>query len=303
MQPTLLGLHHVTAIADDPQQNVDFYTGVLGLRLVKVTVNRDDPEVYHLHYGDDLGRPGSLLTFYCWPGAIRGRPGTGQVSSTALAVPPGALDGWRARLLAQGIAVDGPAPRGEAEVLSFRDPHGVALELVAHPAVAARPASPRSLLPADLAIRGLDGVTIWVRGHAPTHAFLAIALRLRPGDEVDGVRRYTMDDGQGGTRVDVRTMPGMGRSLTGVGSVHHVGIRVLDDKALHLWRSQLAAHVRRVRGVQDWVYYRAFSVIEPGGVRIELATDEPGMTVDEGPADLGTRLVLPSWLQARRTEL
>jgi glyoxalase family protein len=177
----------------------------------------------------------------------------------------------------------------------------VALELVAHPAVAARPASPRSLLPADLAIRGLDGVTIWVREQAPTDAFLTIALRLRPGDEADGVRRYTMDDGQGGTRVDVRTMLRMGRSLTGVGSVHHVSIRVLDDKALHLWRSRLAAHVRRVGGVQDWVYYRAFSVIEPGGVRIEPATDQPGMTVDEGLANLGTRLVLPSWLQARRS--
>src|SRR5919199_6330664 len=120
MTPSLWGLHHVSAIADDPQRNVDFYTSVLGLRLVKVTVDVDDPEAYHLYYSDARGRPGTLLTFYCWPGAIRGSPGTGQVSSTALAIPPGALAAWHRRLSAHGVVVAGAPPGGGGGMLSFR---------------------------------------------------------------------------------------------------------------------------------------------------------------------------------------
>src|SRR5437763_4399938 len=182
MTPSLLGLHHVTAIADDPQRNVDFYTGVLGLRLVKVTVAVDDPEAYHLCYGDARGRPGTLLTFYCWPGAIRGSPGTGQILSTALAIPPRALAAWPRRLSAHGVAVEGPVPWGAEQVLSFRDPDGLALELVAAPVVDRWPAPRRGPLPAAEAIRGLYGITLWVEVPEPTEAFLTAALGARRQD-------------------------------------------------------------------------------------------------------------------------
>jgi glyoxalase family protein len=212
MTPSLLGLHHVTAIASDPQQNVDFYTGVLGLRLVKVTVNVDDPEAYHLYYGDELGRPGTLLTFYCWPGAIRGRPGTSQVIVTALAVPPNTLDAWRSRLSAHGVVVEGPSSRGAGQVLAFRDPDGLALELMAHPAVVRWPAPLDGPIPAMQAIRGLYGITIWVQRRTPTEAFLTAALGARrlEEDAVGGLRRYRLGRGGPGTLVDVREMQGVG---------------------------------------------------------------------------------------------
>ena len=163
------GIHHVTAIASDPQQNVDFYTGVLGLRLVKLTVNFDDPGAYHLYYGDAVGHPGTLLTFFAWPGAPKGRQGTGQVAITAFCIPPGALDYWVERLNGRGIAVEGPTPRfgaqGGEQVLAVTDPDGPLLELVAHPTAQERPGWQRGPVPAEQAIRGLHGVTLWEDGY------------------------------------------------------------------------------------------------------------------------------------------
>jgi catechol 2,3-dioxygenase-like lactoylglutathione lyase family enzyme len=305
MTPSLLGLHHVTAIAGDPQQNVDFYTGVLGLRLVKITVNVDDPEAYHLYYGDELGRPGTLLTFYCWPGAIRGRPGTGQVIVTALGVPPNTLDAWCSRLSAHGVFVEGPSSRGAGQVLAFRDPDGLSLEPIAHPAVVRWPAPLDGPIPAMQAIRGVYGITIWVQRRTPTEAFLTAALGARrlEEDAVGGLRRYRLGRGGPGTLVDVREMQGVGPGLTAVGSVHHVGVRVRDKRALSLWQERLATYVDTVGAVQDRLYYRSITVEEPGGVRIDLATDGPGVGVDEDPAELGTHLALPPWLEHRRTHL
>ena len=304
MTPSLWGLHHVSAIADDPQRNIDFYTGVLGLRLVKVTVDVDDPEAYHFYYGDARGRPGTLLTFYCWPGAIRGSPGTGQVSTTALAIPPGALTAWHRRLSAHSVAVAGPVPRGEGQMLSFRDPDGLALELMAAPAVARWPAPGRGPLPAAAAIRGLYGITLWVEVLEPTEAFLTAGLGARRQDvgPNDGLRHYVLGRQGPGTRIAVRATPGVGHCALGLGSVHHVAVRVPDDAALTGWRGWLAPHVA-VGPVQDYVYYRSITVAEPGGVRLELATEGPGVTVDEGAVEVGTRLALPPWLEHRRAQL
>jgi catechol 2,3-dioxygenase-like lactoylglutathione lyase family enzyme len=305
MTPSLLGLHHVTAIAGDPRLNVNFYTGVLGLRLVKVTVNVDDPEAYHLYYGDELGRPGTLLTFYCWPGAIRGRTGTGQVIITALAVPPTSLDAWQSRLATYDVPAQGPSPRAGGQVLSFRDLDGLALELVAHPAVARWPAPTVGPIPARQAIRGLFGITMWVQRLAPTDAFLTAALGARWLEEasVGDLRRYRLGRDGPGMLVDVREMPGVGRGLIAVGSVHHVGVRVRDKRALSLWQERLTTNVGTVGVVQDRLYYRSITIEEPGGVRIDLATDGPGVAVDEDPTELGTHLALPPWLEARRPHL
>jgi glyoxalase family protein len=190
MTPSLWGLRHVSAIADDPQRNVDFYTSVLGLRLVTVTVDVDDPEAYHLYYGDAQGRPGTLLTFYCWPGSIRGSPGTGQVSSTTLAIPPRALTAWHRRLSAHGVAVEGPVPRGEGQMLSFRDPDGLALELVAAPGVARWPAPGWGPLPAAEAIRGLYGITLWVEVLEPTESQPHDVLLRKVADDVHKITSH-----------------------------------------------------------------------------------------------------------------
>jgi glyoxalase family protein len=291
----------VTAIAGAPQQNVDFYAGVLGLRLVKVTVNVDDPEAYHLYYGDALGRPGTLLTFYCWPDAISGRPGTGQVVATALGVLPGALAAWRRRLRDHGVQIEGPLVRDEGEALAFRDPDGRALELMAHPAVAQWPSVGRGPLPDGLAIRGLYGVTLWVQERAPTGSFLTGVLGLRPLEErIGDLRRYRFGSEGPGTRVDVREVPTAGPGLVAVGSVHHVGLRVPDEAAVDAWRERLAAHDIAIGPPRDRVYYRALRLEAPGGVRLELATDGPGVGVDDDPAQPPEQLVLPPWLERRR---
>jgi glyoxalase family protein len=283
------------------------YAGLLGLRLVKVTVDIDDPEVYHLYYGDEVGRPGTLLTFYCWPGAIRGRPGTGQAVVTALSVPPGALDAWHHRLATHDVLVEGPAPHGEGQALAFRDPDGLALKLIAHPDVAPWPPALRGPVPVPEAetIRVLYGMTLWVQERAPTEAFLTVALGLHPldADRIGNLRSFRFAGEGPGTRIEVREVRTVGPGLIAVGSVHHMGIRVPDEAALHAWRERLAAQDQAVSLTCDRVYYQAITVAEPGGVRIELATDGPGVAADEEPAEEGTCLVLPPWLEQRRLHL
>jgi catechol 2,3-dioxygenase-like lactoylglutathione lyase family enzyme len=295
----------VTAIADDPQRNIDFYTGVLGLRLVKVTVNADDHDVYHLHYGDDLGQPGTLLTFYCWPGALRGRPGTGQVIRTGLAVPPGSLATWYRRLRRHRVPVDPPVTRGDVQSLAFRDPDGLLLELVADPASATLPVPMPAQRPTAVSIRGLHGIAIWAspHGHVPTDAFLTRILPGRMRDEMIGVRRYTVGSTGRGRNIEVQEMPGVGRGLTAVGSVHHIAYRVPDVETLALWLAHFRAHGIASTSIRDHVYYHVVGVEEPTGLHVELATDGPGITVDESPAELGTHLVFPPWLEEQRTQI
>jgi glyoxalase family protein len=200
----LLGIHHVTAIAGDPQRNLDFYAGTLGLRLVKRTVNFDDSQSYHLYYGDGVGRPGSLLTFFPWPGAAPGRAGIEQVAVTALAIRPGAVGFWIERLLRHNVRYDGPRRRGAgadaAQVLAFRDPDGLLLELVAHPAAEGRPAwGDAPGIPAHHAIHGLHAVTLWVHDAAPTERTLVDTLGFRALGEDGTTRRYAAGDGGPGT--------------------------------------------------------------------------------------------------------
>jgi glyoxalase family protein len=200
------GIHHVTAITRNARRNLEFYSRILGLRFVKKTVNFDDPGTYHLYYGDEVGRPGTLLTFYCWPGAIRGRPGTGQTIATAPAVPPGTLVAWRRRLTAHGVLAEGPAPRGAGQVLAFHDPDGLALDLVAHPSVTGWPAARGRQIPARQAIRGLYGVTLRVAECTLTETFLtaALGLRLLDEDRIGGLRCYGFDgEGPGASTIGV----------------------------------------------------------------------------------------------------
>lgn len=299
------GLHHVTAIAGDPQGNLRFYGEVLGLRLVKRTVNFDDPGTYHLYYGDALGRPGTLLTFFPWPGARPGQVGASQVAVTALTIPEAAVGYWRERLRAHGVAVEGPIPRfGEEEVaLWFRDPDGLWLELVAHPQAEGRPGWPEGPVPPEHAIRGLHAVTLWEALPEPTLRFLIEGMGFRIVREEGEWIRLAVGPGGPGAWVDLRPAPGAPRGRVAVGTVHHVAWRARNDAEQGAWRTHLQAMGLFVTPVMDRKYFRSIYFREPGGVLFEIATDSPGFAVDEPPERLGSGLMLPAWLEPRRAEI
>ena len=297
------GLHHVTAITADAQRNLDFYTGTLGLRLVKLTVNFDDPSSYHFYYGDALGTPGSILTFFVWPGAPRGRRGTGQAAATTFAIPEGALAYWRERLGGQGIAVETAASRFGDEVLTFADPDGMALELVARSRQTAAPTWAGRPVPAEQAIQGIDGVTVEVNRLDPTAALLTGALGFELRGE-DGNRvRYVLDRDDRTAVVDLILTPRGGPGTIAAGNVHHVAWRTPDDATQLLWRDELTRLGLQVSPVLDRMYFHSIYFREPSGVLFEIATDPPGFATDETIDHLGERLTLPPWYESAREEI
>lgn len=293
------GIHHISAICGDPQANLDFYSGLLGLRLVKRTVNFDDPGMYHLYYGDTEGAPGTLLTFFPIPSAPRGRRGTGEVSTTALAIPADSLGYWTERLAAHGTA---PTERFGETVLAFEDPSGLPLELIATDDN--RPGWQNGPVPPEHAIRGLHSATLLVQTYEPTHAVLTEALGCRLLGQEGGRHRYAMGDDAPGALVDVLYLPNQGRhGLGSLGSVHHIAWRVPDDAALEGARQMLEERGLRPTPVRERNYFRSVYFREPGGVLFELATDPPGFTIDEPVESLGSQLKLPDWLEPKRDQL
>lgn len=306
--PTVLGLHHVSAIAADPQRNIDFYAGVLGLRLVKRTVNFDDPQTYHLYYGDGIGTPGTLMTFFPWPGARQGRQGGGQVAVTSFAIRPGAVGFWLERLLRHGVAYEGPVKRGSGaaveQAITFRDHDGTMLELVASPAAEGRPAWDAAPgIPAPQAIHGLHGVTLWVDEPGPTEQVLRETLGFSDAGDHDGMRRFAAGAGGPGALVTVRAVGGFPRGVGGAGIVHHVAFAVSDEAAQLVGRAAAADAGLDPTPVIDRSYFRSVYFREPGGVLYELATNGPGFTIDEPAERLGQELMLPPRYSARRNEL
>ncbi len=307
--PRTAGIHHVTAIASDPQRNLDFYVGTLGLRLVKRTVNFDDPATYHFYFGDETGSPGSLLTFFPWPGARRGRAGAGQVAVTSFAAPAAAIGFWVERLVARGVAFDGPTTRrfagGVAEsVLAFRDPDGMLLEIVGLADAGARGGWGGPVgVPAAHALRGIAGVTLWVAEHEGTGAVLTGPLGLVAAGEEEATRRYRAAGDAAGGRVDVRAVSGFPRGVEGAGTVHHVAWRAADERAQLALREAVIAAGGRPTPVIDRLYFRSVYFREPGGVLFELATDGPGFAVDEPRERFGLRLALPPRLEVERAEI
>jgi predicted esterase/catechol 2,3-dioxygenase-like lactoylglutathione lyase family enzyme len=303
----LLGIHHVTAIASDPQRNVDFYAGVLGLRLVKRTVNFDDPETYHFYYGDEIGTPGSIMTFFPWPGARRGRIGSGQVALTAFSILPSAIGFWVERLTRHGVKYEGPLARhlsdGE-KILSFTDPDGLLLELVAHPGAEARPAwGGAPGIAREHAIHGFHSVTLWLENGDRSEHLLTERLGFRAITEEGSTRRFATGDGGPGTIVDVRTIGDFGRGVGGAGTVHHVAFRVADDAKQLDVRRVVANDGLHPTPVIDRNYFHSVYFREPGGVLFELATDPPGFLIDESRDHLGESLKLPPQYESHRAEI
>ena len=305
MTPTLPGIHHVTAITADAQKNIDFYTGVLGLRLVKLTVNFDDPSSYHLYYGDELGRPGTVMTFFAWPGAHRGRIGPPQVTSTAFAVPAGSIGYWVARLRSSSVQVEPASERFGAWTIHFADPDGMGVNLVESDEPGGRPWT-GSAVPDEHAIRGFHGVTISEEGYEST-AKLLTELMGFTADGSEGNRfRYRAGTGAGGglgSTVDLLCVPDARHGTMGAGIVHHVAFRTPADAQQLEWRKRIVGAGLNVSPVMDRNYFHSIYYREPGGVLFEIATDGPGMTVDE-PADrLGARLMLPPQYEPHRKSI
>jgi glyoxalase family protein len=293
------GIHHVTAIADNPQKNVDFYSGILGLRLVKKTVNFDDPGSYHLYYGDAAGNPGTIMTFFSWPGAYRGRIGTGQVSTTSFAVPEDSLGYWVERLVERGVRFEQPKKRFDETVLAFEDPDGLAVELVARPGRDGGEA-PGGPVPAEHAIRGISGVTLSEQSGKATTDFLTNLLGFEKVEEEDGRMRY-LTTSSSGSFADVLVRPDGAAGRVAVGTVHHVAWRAPDDETQEEWREELLYHGFDATPVLDRVYFHSIYFREPGGVLFEIATDPPGFAVDE--EHLGESLKLPPWLEEDRERI
>ena len=305
---SVLGIHHVTAIAADPQRNLDFYVGLLGLRFVKRTVNFDDPQTYHFYFADETGTPGSVLTFFPWPGAHRGRQSTGQVAVTSFAVLPTALGFWVGRLVRHSIPFDGPTKRGAGaaaeQVIAFRDPDGMMLEIVAHASAETRPAWARAPgIAADQAVRGFHSVTLWEEQHEATERLLVDTLGFRRVSEHETTRRYAAGDGGAGTLVNVRAIGGFPRGAGGAGIVHHVAFRAADDAAQLAIREQVVAAGPTPTPVIDRTYFHSVYFHEPGGVLFEIATDGPGFAIDEPVDHLGERLMLPAQYESYRSQI
>lgn len=299
--PFPTGLHHLTAIATDAQANIDFYAGLLGLRLVKKTVNFDDPSAYHLYYGDEHGTPGSIITFFYWPGAARGQIGSGQITAITLAAPAAALDFWRERLTRHGVSVTSRREFGE-DVLAFSDPDGIPVRLVGV-AADSRAGWSGAGIAAEHAIRGLHTAELTVREAGPTEDLLTTVMGWSLVRR-DGKRaRFSAGAGGPGHFVDVIADASTPRGTGGAGTVHHLAFRVPDDAAELAMQSRIAAAGYHVSDVRDRDYFRSIYYRERGGILFEIATDTPGFAIDEPATTLGQALQLPRQFRSARSRI
>ena len=298
------GIHHVTAISGPARRNVDFYVGTLGMRLVKKTVNFDDPGTYHLYYGDESGQPGTILTFFPWEHASPGRIGIGQTQETMLRVPEGSLGWWAQRFVEKGVPHETITRRFGETVLPFSDPDGMKLSLVCVAGIGDEPGWAGGGIPGEHAIRGFHGVSLLVDEGSPTGAILSDVFGLAEAGREGTTVRYRAADTAIGGIVDVRSAGGFLPGREGAGSVHHIAFRAADDAEQAAMVKRLTeTHGQRVTAQRDRNYFRSVYFREPGGVLFEIATDEPGFSVDEPVASLGEGLKLPPQYEAQRSRI
>ncbi len=298
------GVHHITAIAGDAARTLEFYTRVLGLRLVKKTVNYDDPGTYHLYFGDEVGTPGTILTFFPWAHAPRGRNGVGLAQQTMFRVPESAIGYWTHRFVEKGVAHDAIEKRFGQSVLSFTDPDGMSLALVGVAGAEAEAAWQGGDIPAEDAIRGFYGIRLLLEDVKRTGAILTDVLGFTEADSEGPVTRFVANGTAAGSVVEIREAKGFLAGRMGRGSVHHVAFRAATDEEQAEMRKKLVEN-HRIQATEqmDRNYFRSIYFREPGGVIFEIATDAPGFAVDEPVASLGQALKLPEFLEGQRTEI
>lgn len=301
-KPLITGIHHVTALADDAQKNLDFYAGILGLRMVKKTINFDAPDVYHLYYGNETGAPGTIMTFFPYSGLVRGRHGKGQMTVTSFSVPANSLDYWLKRLKKFNIKHTEPQQRFDNELfIYFEDAHGLGLELVFN-SNDMRPGFSYGQIPLEHAVKGFYGVELSEEGYERTAGLLLESMDHKLIAEKGNRFRYSASN-RPGDFVDVVCSPDAMRGLGGSGTIHHLAFATPDDTTQLEVREKLLSKGLNVTPVLDRQYFHSIYFREPGGILFEVATNPPGFAVDEHPSKLGESLKLPEWYEPSREQI
>jgi glyoxalase family protein len=301
MQPLVLGIHHITAISGDPQQNINFYAGILGLRLVKKTINFDAPDVYHFYFGDALGRPGTVFTTFPFIGARRGKKGVGELTYTAFSIGINSLTFWEDRLKRFGIPVSDRLTRFGESILRFEDQDGMGIELVAN-AADQREGWTYGGVPIEHAIKGFYGATLALRHKELTERLLIDSMNYRFHSQEGNRFRYGLD-GKPGEWVDILVDPNGQRGVQSAGTVHHLAFRTPTTTSQLEMQQLLIKQGYGVTEVRDRNYFLSIYFREPGGVLFEIATDVPGFAIDEDEAHLGELLKLPDWAESSRKQI
>jgi len=303
MENKILGLHHITAIAGDPQRNHHFYTRSLGLRMVKKTVNFDDPQTYHLYYADKVGTPGTLLTFFPWPGVKQGKIGAGMATEIGYSVPKGSLDFWKRRFEANNTHHLNIDERFGEKYLLFRDPDGLWLSLVEAKHQDNRPGWVTNEVSSDVAIKGFHSITLTLNSIVETVEILTGVFGYRQVEQEGNLYRYKTDHAENAAIVDLLESPGAPVGVNAGGTNHHVAFRVKDEQVLMAFREKVLAKGLHITEKIDRKYFFSLYFREPGGVLFEIATDNPGMAVDEKVDELGTSLMLPGQYESMRARI
>lgn len=299
MQP-VQGLHHITAVAGDAQTNIDFYHKVLGQRLIKKTVNFDDPGTYHLYYGDEIGTPGTIMTYFPWKNMRHGQKGNGETGAVGYTIRPESIGYWQDRLKDHNISTGQIESRFGAEVLPFSDPDGMTLELVTSTNPASLEHWQNGPIPEEHAIRGFHSVTLWLNEIEGTAEVLTNQLAFDFVGQEGNRYRYQGASNDIGLYVDLLHRPNQPRGQFGAGSVHHIAFRTVDDAEQQEYLQKIRQAGYNITNVLDRQYFHSIYFRTPGGVLFEIATDAPGFLYDEPVEELGTHLKLPPWLEEMR---
>ncbi|WP_426484907.1 ring-cleaving dioxygenase [Flavobacterium sp. 2] len=301
MENKILGLHHITAIAGDAKRNFNFYSKILGLRFIKKTVNFDDPGTYHFYFGDEMGSAGTILTFFPWgEGIQQGRKGSGMATEIGYSVPKGSLDFWQKRFDQYNVIYNKPSEKFGEKYLTFLDPDGLKLELIESKTEDNRKAWETDEVKADVATKGFHNITLTLNDIKPTAAVLTEIFGYKLIDQDVNRYRYATDAVENAAIVDLVELADEKRGLGANGTVHHVAFRVQNDEILMHFREKIEAYGLQITPQIDRQYFHSLYFREPGGVLFEIATDNPGFTVDESLEELGQNLKLPAQYESQR---
>ena len=303
MENRILGLHHITAIADNAQRNYNFYTKILGLRLVKKTVNFDDPGTYHFYFGDEKGNPGTILTFFPWEGIGRGYTGTGMATNIGYSVPDGSLDFWVQRFKQFNVKYENTAERFGEQYVSFQDPDGLKLDLIVPSDFDNRTGWETHDVKADVATKGFHGITLTLKNVTPTATILTDILGYKLLKQEGNRYRFITDAVDNASIVDIIEAPNLAPGRNAAGTNHHIAFRVKDDNILMDFREKIISKGLSITPKIDRDYFFSLYFREPGGVLFELATDNPGFTRDEPLQELGSSLKLPGQYEGSRKQI
>ncbi len=299
----LHGIHHITAIASDPQRNLDFYSGILGLRLVKRTVNFDDPNTYHFYFGDKMGHPGTIITFFPWPNARRGRIGTGQVVATSYAVAPGATQYWTNRLKEHEVAVEKSGQRFGQPFIQFRDPDGLALELIESDSARHDDRWEENPVAAEFSLQQFHSPSLGSDDREATAQLLTTVFGFTALGNEEGRTRLSLSPESTDKQIDLVDVTGNTPGHVAAGTVHHIAFRAADQDEQEKWRSRLYEAGLQVTPIIDRQYFHSVYFREPGGILFEIATDGPGFATDEPADQLGESLKLPPQYEEYRKSI